>query len=70
VGASEPRLPTAIGRLTHGNLMVVDVLGGVRSSHERNQPSLAHRAARTGRTARERRCYSVDSIEVASNEDS
>ena len=26
MGASEPRLPTAVGRLAHGNLLVVDVI--------------------------------------------
>ena len=31
MGTGEPRLPTATGRLSHGNLLVVDVIGGVGS---------------------------------------
>ena len=59
------RLPTAVGRLARGNLLVVDLIAGVRSPHDRNQPSLARRlAAHTGRTARERRRSIVDSIEA------
>ena len=68
VGASESQLPVAIRRLSHGKQLVVDVIGDVRSPHDRNQLSLLYRTARTWRTARERRSRSSTQSKLSARE--